>query len=164
MKIVKPILLGCLLLSTQVFSKTGDQQQPIQVEADSLEIRDNDNINYYSGNVKLTQGSLEIHSDQLTLHFDENKTLNLMKMSGSPATFRQLNDNNLEIIGEAQEMEYRESKSTLILLDNAKLTQGGDIIEGNKITFDTDTNSIEASSVEPDDRVRMLIQPKPLDN
>jgi lipopolysaccharide transport protein LptA len=57
-------------------------------------------------------------------------------------------------------MEYRESESTLLLLDNAKLTQGVNIIESNKINLNIDTNSIEAGSVEPENRVRMLIQPK----
>jgi lipopolysaccharide transport protein LptA len=83
-----------------------------------------------------------------------------MKMAGSPATFRQLNDSDMEITGEALEMEYRESESTLLLLDNAKLTQGTNIIESNKINLNIDSNSIEAGSPEPDNRVRMLIQPK----
>jgi lipopolysaccharide export system protein LptA len=164
-KLVNLICLLSLVLSTQAFStlaysKTGDNQQPIHVEADSLEVRDNDNISIYTGNVKLTQGSLEIHADRLTLYFDGNKILTLMKMTGSPATFRQLNDSNLAITGEAVEMEYRESESTLLLLDKAKLTQGSDTIESNKINLNIDSNSVEAGSVEPDNRVRMLIQPK----
>jgi lipopolysaccharide export system protein LptA len=169
MKIVKLISLLSLLVSIQAFStfaysKVRDNQQPIHVEADSLEVRDNDNISIYTGNVKLTQGSLEVHSDRLTLYFEDNKILILMKMAGSPATFRQLNDSNLEIIGEALKIEYRESESTLLLLGNAKLTQGSNIIESNKINLNIDSNSIEAGSVEPDNRVRMLIQPKQLTN
>lgn len=165
MKIVKLILLLSLLLATQAYStlaysKSEDSQQPIYVEADSLEIRDSDNISIYTGNVKFTQGSLEIHADRLTLYFNDNKVLTLMKMAGSPATFRQLNDSDMEITGEALEMEYRESESTLLLLDNAKLTQGTNIIESNKINLNIDSNSIEAGSPEPDNRVRMLIQPK----
>lgn len=154
------LLLFTQVFSTLAYSKSVDNQQPIHVEADSLEVRDNDNISIYTGNVKLTQGSLEIHSDLLTLYFDDNKILTLMKISGAPATFRQLNDSNLEITGEAMEMEYRESESTLLLLDKAKLTQGADIIESNKINLNIDSNSVEAGSVEPDNRVRMLIQPK----
>ena len=162
MKIAKLIWLLSLLLvlPTPGFSKTGDNQQPIYVEADSLEVRDNDNISIYTGNVKLTQGSLEIQADLLTLYSDDNNTFTLMKMSGLPATFRQLNDSNLEITGEALKMEYSESESTLLLIDNAKLTQGVDIIESNKINVNTNSNDIEAGGVEPDNRVHMLIQPK----
>jgi lipopolysaccharide transport protein LptA len=57
-------------------------------------------------------------------------------------------------------MEYRESESTLLLLDKAKLTQGADIIESNKIFLNIDSNIIEAGSLESKSRVRMLIQPK----
>jgi lipopolysaccharide export system protein LptA len=153
-------MLSTQAIPTLAYSKSEDNQQPIHVEADSLEVRDSDNISIYTGNVKLTQGSLEIHSDRLTLYFDDNKILTLMQMTGSPATFRQLNDSNLEITGEALEMKYSESESTLLLLEKAKLTQGADIIESNKINLNIDSNSIEAGSVEPENRVRMLIQPK----
>jgi lipopolysaccharide export system protein LptA len=153
-------MLSTQAIPTLAYSKSEDNQQPIHVEADSLEVRDSDNISIYTGNVKLTQGSLEIHSDRLTLYLDDNKILTLMQMTGSPATFRQLNDSNLEITGEALEMKYSESESTLLLLEKAKLTQGADIIESNKINLNIDSNSIEAGSVEPENRVRMLIQPK----
>jgi lipopolysaccharide export system protein LptA len=160
MKIVNLICLLGLLLSHQALSKTSDNEQPIHVEADSLEVRENDNISIYVGNVKLTQGSLEIRSDRLTLYFDDDKTLTLMKMTGSPATLRQLNDSNVLITGEAMKMEYRESESLILLFDKAKLTQGEDIIESNKIYFNTANNTIEAGGTEPENRVQMLIQPK----
>jgi lipopolysaccharide export system protein LptA len=161
---LKLICLLSLALSTQAFStlaysKSGDKQQPIQVEADSLEVRDNDNISVYTGNVKLSQGTLEMQSDQLTLYLADDKTLMLIKMVGSPATFRQLTDRDLEITGEALEMEYRKSESTLLLLDNARLTQGVDVIESNRINLNIDSNTVEAGSAEPDNRIRMLIQP-----
>lgn len=160
MKIVKLICLLGLLLSNQVLSKTADNEQPIHVEADSLEVRENDNISIYTGNVKLTQGSLEIRSDRLTLYFDDSKILTLMKMAGSPATLKQVNDSDVAITGEAMTMEYRESEAKLLLFDKAKLTQGEDIIESNKIHFNITSNNIEAGGKEPENRVRMLIQPK----
>jgi lipopolysaccharide transport protein LptA len=57
-------------------------------------------------------------------------------------------------------IEYRESESTLLLFDKAKLTQGEDVIESNKIHFNIVSNNIEAGGAEPENRVRMLIQPK----
>ena len=160
MKIVKFICLLGLLLPNQVLSKPADNEQPIHVEADSLEVRENDNISIYTGDVKLTQGSLEIRSDRLTLYFDDNKILTLMKMAGSPATLKQLNDSDVVITGQAMTIEYRESESTLLLFDKAKLTQGEDVIESNKIHFNIVSNNIEAGGAEPENRVRMLIQPK----
>ncbi|MCZ6578397.1 MAG: lipopolysaccharide transport periplasmic protein LptA [Gammaproteobacteria bacterium] len=150
-----------LLLPLQVFALSGDAQQPIHVEADSLEIRDKENISIYSGNVRLSQGSQEFRGERLVLNFSQQKELVLMTMTGTPATFRQIDDQQREMRGQADQMEYRASESTLLLLGNAKFTHVGNTIESNTIRINTETESIQAGSTESDDRVRMLILPKP---
>ena len=149
-----------LLLPVQLFALSNDGQQPINVEADSLEVRDQENISIYSGNVRLKQGSLEFSCDRLTLHFDGQKELILMEMTGTPATFRQLDDEKQELKGQAELLQYRQSESILELSGNARFTHKGDTIESNSIQVNTDNNSIQAGSSAADDRVRMLIQPK----
>ena len=149
-----------LLLPVQLFALSNDGQQPINVEADSLEVRDQENISIYSGNVRLKQGSLEFSCDRLTLHFDEQKELTLMEMTGTPATGRQLDDEKQELKGQAELLQYRQSESILVLSGNARFSHQGDTIESNSIQINTDNNSIQAGSSAADDRVRMLIQPK----
>jgi lipopolysaccharide export system protein LptA len=149
-----------LLLPLQAYALSGDAQQPIHVEADNLEIRDKEYISIYSGNVHLSQGSLEIRGERMILQFNQQKELVLMTMTGAPATFRQMDDEQREMLGQADQMEYRESESTLILLGNARFTHVGNIIESNTIHINTKTESIQAGSIESDDRVRMLILPK----
>ncbi len=149
-----------LLLPVQLFALSNDGQQPINVEADSLDVRDQENISIYSGNVRLKQGSLEFSCDRLTLHFDEQKQLTLMEMTGTPATFRQLDDEKQELKGQAELLQYRQSESILVLSGKARFSHRGDTIESNSIQVNTDTNSIQAGSSAADDRVRMLIQPK----
>jgi len=136
-----------------------DRQQPIHVEADSLEVREMEKISIYSGNVHLVQGSLEINSSQMTLFFNDNKEASVMKMTGAPATFRQLDDQQQEIYGEAEQIEYYQSESNLILIGNARVTHVGDTIDSNKIQIDTITGSMKAGSTNSEGRVRMLIQP-----
>lgn len=137
-----------------------DTQQPIEIEADSLEVREKERISIYSGNVRLIQGSIEINCAQLTLYFNENKELLRMLMTGAPATFRQLDDLQQELRGQGEQMEYRQAESTLVLSGNASFTHAGDSIESNKIIIDTITGSIEAGSKDSEGRVRMLIQPR----
>ena len=67
-----------LLLPIQLFALSSDGQQPIEVEADSLEVREQENISVYTGNVRLNQGSLEFRCERLTLHFDDQNELVLM--------------------------------------------------------------------------------------
>jgi len=149
-----------LLLPLQAYALSGDAQQPIQVEADNLEIRDKEYISVYSGNVHLIQGSLEIRSERLIIQFNQQKELVLMTMTGTPATFRQMDDEQRELRGQADKIEYRESDSTLLLLGNARFTHVGDTIESNTIRINTKTESLQAGSTGSDDRVRMLILPK----
>ena len=150
-----------MLLPMHLFALSSDEVQPIQVDADSLEVRDQENISVYTGNVRLIQGSLEFRCERLTLHFDDQKELVLMEMTGAPATFRQLDDQQQELKGQAEQLQYKQSESILVLTGNARFSHKGDTIESNRIQVNTENESIQAGSSEPDNRVRMLIQPKP---
>jgi lipopolysaccharide export system protein LptA len=137
-----------------------DRDQPIEVEADRMEWREQENISIYKGNVTLVQGSLRINSDRMVIHFNEANELTLLEMTGKPAKLRQINDLRQEVKGEAEQIDYSELESLLILRKSAFLDQAGDIIRGELIRMDTATNNIEAGTSEPDDRVKMVIQPR----
>ncbi len=166
MKTASPVLsmiFLAALLPLQLTAAPNDKSHPIEVEADALEVRDNDNISIYTGNVSLQQGSLLIGADRLVIHFNAAKELELMEMTGNPATFRQLNGAGREMLGEAEKLDYREPDSLLVLTGNARFSSNGDIIESSTISINTETDLIEASNTEPDKRVRMTIQPKSKD-
>ncbi len=138
----------------------GDNEQPISVEADNLEIRDGEKISVYDGNVVLVQGSLKISSDRLVIHFNDASELVLMEMTGSPARFRQLDDQSREIIGEARYINYREADAELELTESAELTHAGDHIESERIRVNTRNNTIQAGGTQSDQRVKMLLRPR----
>jgi len=160
MATVKSVALLLLLLPCQLWALATDRDQPIEVEADQLEVREQEGISIYQGNVKLVQGSLEINADRVVIHFNEANELTLMEMTGTPATLRQLDDNQQEMWGEAKQIDYTQSKSLLELRDSARLSQAGDIIESDLIRINTESSSLQAGSTESDQRVKMLIQPR----
>ncbi len=161
MTTVKPtLLLLALLTSAPLWALDADREQPIAVEADSLEVREQENISIYQGNVRLKQGSLEISSDRLVIHFNDNNDLVLMEMTGNPARLRQLDNEQQEMRGQAKQINYLESESLLELIDEARFTHAGDIIESTLIRINTEDNNIQAGSSDADERVKMLIQPR----
>ena len=103
MKTVNPLalLLLLLLLPLRLAALDSDGDQPIEVEADRLEVRELENISIYEGKVKLVQGSLVINSDRLVIHFNDANELTLMEMTGTPAKFRQLDNDQREMRGQA---------------------------------------------------------------
>lgn len=160
MAIVRILVLLCWLLPGQLWALASDGEQPIEVEADSLVVREAENISIYEGNVKLVQGSLRIRSDRLVIHFSEANDLQLMEMTGTPARFRQLDDDSQEMLGQASQIDYTESSSQLELRGKARFSHAGDVIESELIRINTEDNSIQAGSSETDQRVKMLIQPR----
>jgi len=161
MAIVKHAALLLLLMPCQLWALASDRDQPIEVEADELEVREQEGISIYKGNVKLVQGSLEINADSVVIHFNDANELTLMEMTGAPATLRQLDDNQQEMRGEAMQIDYSQTDSLLELRDSARLSQAGDVIESDMIRINTESNSLQAGSTKSDQRVKMLIQPKP---
>ena len=171
MKIANPLTLLLFLLPLHSAALDSDREQPIEVEADRLEVREQENISIYEGNVELVQGSLNISSDRLVIHFNDANELTLMEMSGRPASFRQHDNEQQEMLGEALEIDYTESISLLELRRSASFRHAGDLINSELIRINTVTNSIEAGSTDSDDRVKMVIKPrqnpapeKPADN
>lgn len=161
MATVKPALaLLALLTWAPLWALDADRDQPIEVEADSLEVRKQENISIYQGNVKLKQGSLEISSDRLVIHFNDNSDLVLMEMTGNPARLRQLDNEQQEMRGQARQINYLESESLLELIEEARFTHAGDTIESTLIRINTEDNNIQAGSSNADERVKMLIQPR----
>ncbi|MDH3630753.1 MAG: lipopolysaccharide transport periplasmic protein LptA [Gammaproteobacteria bacterium] len=160
MKIVKVVALFLLLLPTQLWALGSDGDQPIQVEADSLEVREAENISIYEGNVNLVQGSLQISCDRMVIHFNNANELQLIEMTGDPARFRQLDDDQQEMLGQAKQIDYTEAQSVLELRGTARFSHAGDIIESDLIRVDTENNGIQAGSSESDRRVKMLIKPR----
>jgi lipopolysaccharide export system protein LptA len=155
-----PALIIGLIMSFSAVALEGDRDQPIEVEADTLEIRDDENISIYSGNVSLVQGSMQLRSDKMVIHFNDVNEIQLMEMTGKPATFRQLDKDHKEILGQADRLDYHEPKSLLVFTGNARFDNNGNTIEGSSIQINTETDRIDAKSEKADERVRVVIQPK----
>lgn len=160
MKIVKAVALFLLLLPTQLWALASDGDHPIEVEADSLEVREAENISIYEGSVNLVQGSLQISCDRMVIHFNDANELQLIEMTGDPARFRQLDDDQQEMLGQAKQIDYTEAQSLLELRGTARFSHAGDIIESDLIRVNTESNGIQAGSSESDQRVKMLIKPR----
>jgi lipopolysaccharide export system protein LptA len=160
MKTVNPLTLLLFLLPLHCAALDSDREQPIEIEADHLEVREQENISIYEGNVKLTQGSLNILSDRLIIHFNDANELTLMEMAGQPASFRQLDNEQQEMLGEGLEIDYSASKSVLELRRSALFTHAGDLIKSELIRINTVTNAIQAGGKSSDERVKMVITPR----
>ena len=123
----KPGLMLTLCLMPSVgWSLSTDRDQPMLIEADRAELNDAEGISIYQGNVKVTQGTLVLTGDTMTVH-QKGDDIDKVIMDGNPATYKQRPDNkDQDVRAKAQRMEYYTNPEYIILLEQA----GGDETAG----------------------------------
>lgn len=161
------VCLGLLAFSSAGYAKTSDADQPLNIEADSVEIREKDGTSIYKGQVKISRGSLKISGDLIFVHTINNK-LNKIRVEGKPARFSQLNDLDQEISAESHKMEYLANTGRLTLKEKAVLVQNHNRFSSEHIIYDTRKDIVQAGdSPDPDNtsedkpkRVMITIHPE----
>ncbi|MBI3344337.1 MAG: lipopolysaccharide transport periplasmic protein LptA [Gammaproteobacteria bacterium] len=163
---MRPILSALLTLlaaccAAPAFALSSDKEQPINVEADSVEIDHKQGVSVYKGNVTLTQGSIHLDADIVTL-YSRNNDIEKAFAEGKPAHYRQRPDGKQEDVrAQSQRMEYYTGTGKLILLEGAHVWQEQNQFSGNRIEYDVERSVVNASMAKSGkERVRVIIQPK----
>lgn len=137
----------------------GDVNKPIEVEADSVEIDEGSGKSIYKGNVILTQGSIRLAADKITVIQHENQSDKIIVI-GSPALLTQKSENGKKPVkGRSTRMEYNVDSDILYLIGNATLTQDQDTFKSDRIAYDRKKSLIKGgTSAEGKQRVRVTIK------
>lgn len=124
-------------------AKEADLQQPIQIQANSVEIREQEGVSIYKGNVKITQGSLELTGDGITIH-STPEGISTIVVTGSPARYSQQNDQDQVIRAHSDIMDYSRKTGLLQLKGDALLQQAQNRFSSNHIIYNTHTDVVQA--------------------
>ena len=152
--------IALLLAPVAASALSSDREQAIDIVADSLQIDDAKNISIYKGKVVMRQGSLHIRADRIALYFNDQNELLQLEIEGNPATLQQTTDAGEAVTGSARHILYSDNQLKLKLTGDARFVSNQDSIDSEWITINTDTDAIQAGSIQGKNRVRMLIQPK----
>ncbi len=164
-------LCASLLFTANAWGLSTDKDQPIEIEADYADLDDEKGVTIYRGNVVLTQGSVRMTGDTMTVYFKDDE-LDTLIMEGKPARYRQLpDDSKIYDEAEALRMEYYELKNLIVLVDKASFKQEGLSFSGNRIEYDTEHSRVKArgsvkqqtgsgSSSSSGERVKIILKPK----
>lgn len=167
-------MLASLLYCGDLSALSTDSEQPINIEADRAEADDIKRTTIYRGDVVITQGTLKITGETVTIYYDENGDLTKLVSVGNPARFHQLPDGEPDVPksyqkARAKRMEYYESKDFIVLLGDAVYDKGGDRVAAERIVYDSKRSRMKAESrpataaaesTEKPERVKIKIEPK----
>ena len=154
-------LLLLLLPAASALALSTDKEQPIIVEADSMEIDDRKGLTIYQGNVVLDQGSIHMTADKVTIVQKTGKADQIVAV-GNPVKFRQRPDGKDEDIkGSSKRLEYETDSELIYLIGYAVLiTEGGSSTRSDRITYDRLKAVMTAGAkAKGSGRVRTIIEP-----
>jgi len=163
------IIAGLLALSlTPAMAERADRTQPVNIEANKATVDERKKIHIFEGNVVLTQGTLEIRGDRLTVTQDGDGFQKGVATSASGlASFKQRRDGSGEYVnGQAERIEYDGRSQRTYLYNRAHVLSGKDEVRGQFIEYDgytgqyVVTNSGSPQANGGSGRVRAVIQPK----
>ena len=150
-------IVGMLTTSTAI-AKRIDLTQELTIDANRQSADLKNKIFSYIDNVVIKQGSLVIKADLVQVMSNTKTGEKTYIAKGKPATFEQTLEDGRPINLQANEIKYEPSLNTVIISGNALLKQEGSEVSGSKITYNSETEYVNAES-EANNRVKTVIQP-----
>lgn len=154
-------LLLSWMATTMAHAASPDKDEPIRIDARSVEANDKTGAMVYSGNVRVEQGRLSIQADRVEIMTRQGRT-ELVRATGKPAKLRQRAEGeNEEVRAEANRVDYRVSLGKIDMSGRVSLRRGEDLFTADVLHYDLDSKSLNAAGDDKGDgRVHAVIQPK----
>ncbi|WP_413699822.1 lipopolysaccharide transport periplasmic protein LptA [Psychromonas sp. KJ10-10] len=131
----KSLIIGVILWPLSALALESDYDQLISVSSVSQHAKMKSNTTIFSQDVLLTQGTIKITGDKLTVIRGELPNQEIMIADGKVATFYQLQDDGKPFEAEANQIHYDVAKGQITLSGNAQIKQLDSQINGSKITY-----------------------------
>ncbi len=141
-KIKLSLILSAFLFSTSSTALQSDYDQPVYVASNKLHAKLKSNTVIYTEEVLLTQGTIKITGDKLTVIRGAVPNTEIMIAEGKKATFFQMQDDGKPLDAEANHIHYDVEKAKITLTGNAQIKQLDSTINGAKITYLLDTEEL----------------------
>lgn len=155
---------GVSVLGAGLATAQAAPAEPVQVEADRLDLDQRAGTAVYRGNVEVRQGEMHLRGARVEIQRNDSGELSRATAFGERAYLRHRPDGQKEPIeGEARQIIYHVAERRVELIDQAELDQGGDHFSGGRLEYFIDKEVVQArSDVEGSDnqRIRMTLQPE----
>ncbi len=146
------------------FKGIGNNNDPIQIEADKLEIIDNENTALLTGNVSVVQGATLLQATRIKVFYEraseKGKTKSgIRKIEASGKVAVRSGENKVS----ADKATINMISETVLMTGNVVVSQTGNVLSACKVTINLKTNVSNVtpcSSNSGSERVKILLTPK----
>lgn len=128
-------LIAWLLPAMMANALPDDRDQPIRITADTAIRDEKQGFTVYSGNVHMTQGSMDIEADKLTI-FHETAQADKIVAEGKPARMQQKPAVDEPMVrAHAEIIEYYKNEERVHFRIDAHIDQDGASVAGDSIDY-----------------------------
>lgn len=147
LSIVKTLFMAVILCLANAVAQPAtaqaplaDSDAPIDIAADSLEVRQEENVAIWTGAVKVVQGDMVLESDRLEVHYTNNtdssadqSTINRINASGNVRV------TSPDEVATGQTGFYDLAAKTVILVGDVVLVRGDNTLRGERLVVELET-------------------------
>ena len=155
-------ILALLLLASPAFALKSDREKPMDVQAEEFEAAIGENESgetTLSGDVVITQGSMEVKSDKAVIH-RKSAEIERAVLTGRPATLKQSLDEGGAMNARAREIDYDLQQDLVVLTGDVVILQPEGEMRGEKVTYELTSGKVTGSGAGTSGRVKMRINPR----
>jgi lipopolysaccharide export system protein LptA len=174
------LLMSCMIASAQdqkaspLQGLSMNKDQPVQIEAATLEVRDKQRQATFSGGVKLTQGETVLKCKMLVVFYEDTAAAPQAKKGAAPAQAAAPGGNQqikrAEARGDVLVTQKDQTASgengvfdlkgnTITLSGNVVVTQGQNVMRGERMIVELTTGVVRVESGKGGGPVQMLMVP-----
>jgi lipopolysaccharide export system protein LptA len=141
---------------------SSSSNDPIQIEADRLEVRDEEKLAIYQGNVRVRQGETLLKTAELRIHYVGEAT------SGAPGSGVDRIETGGPVVVQSgnqtatgDKAVFEMSKDLVTMTGNVVLTEGDNVVRGNRLVVDLKAKraKMDSASSSGTGRVQTIINP-----
>ena len=165
------IVLFCALAFTTTMAQSfggafegmSNSKEPIQIEADKLEVIDTQGVANFVGNVSVVQGTTLLKARKLKVHYlrdgnNDSAGGNVKKIEATGKVAVRSGDQHASADKATVDMKAQ----IAVLSGNVTVSQGANVVVGCKLVINMDTNAAKLTPCASDNsgRVKMVFTPE----
>ena len=153
------LALAVALVAGSAAARQSDRNQPMNIDADrQIGALDGNSVNEFTGNVVITQGTLDIRASRADLHQRGGEIVRAV-LTGQQAVMKQQMDDGTWMTAKADRIDYDVNGETLVLTGNFSVTTPRGSTSGQRMTYNMRTGAIDSGG-QGNGRVSITINPK----
>lgn len=153
------LLLTLALAPAAALARTSDRNKPMDIDAGHSDYSmDDSRPTTLSGGVIITQGTLDIRSNQAVIHSADGEPVRAV-LTGGPVKMKQELDDGKPMTAVANRVDYDLKSEIVTFTGNVDIQQPTGSIAGQRVVYNMKTGQVQGGGQDAG-RVKIRIQPK----